>query len=504
MTTVPPIHLAVMQPPGYPHSLGFVDQARYLRYQFRRLGADVTLAKNRLREDALNVVLGAHLGFPEDWQRRHACVFLNLEQLGAGGAEVSRAYLRLLRRSVVADYDAANVPAYAGRPAEVPVVPFLHAPYLEKGTVPLEERPIDLLFFGSINDRRRAFIERVEAQGATVALFDKPIYCEERDQFIRQSKAVLNCSYYDTARFEQVRVSHCLSLGTPVISERHAASHPPPAFEDSVFWLRDGELESFFAERFARPAYFAEARDQLQAFTRHDPVQAYARLLAAGTRCFQEHQQRRDAAPWRPAKINLGSGKDYKPGWLNLDVLDRAEPDVVLDLGQPAQWPLRLPTRFGGEVLLEPGSVDLVYANNVLEHVPDLPALMTNVLALLKEGGEFEIEVPYERSLAAWQDPTHLRAMNENSWLYYTEWFWYMGWFEHRFEMTRSQWLDAKLKPCEKADASFMKVTLRKIVTTLSDRTAARTMRADFGGIDDDLPPARSMPQPVLVQPKAA
>ena len=54
-------------------------------------------------------------------------------------------------------------------------------------------------------------------------------------------------------------------------------------------------------------------------------------------------------------------------------------------------------------------------------------------LALLKDGGRFEIEVPYERALTAWQDPTHVRAMNEKSWLYYTDWFWYLGWFEHRF-----------------------------------------------------------------------
>nr|WP_297355916.1 methyltransferase domain-containing protein [uncultured Caldimonas sp.] len=503
MTQVPPVHLAVMQPPGYPHSLGFVDQARYLRYQFRRFGAEVTMAKNRLREDAVNIVFGAHLGFPEDWTQRHACIFMNLEQLGQGGAKVNPAYMRLLRTSAVADYDPLNVPAYCSDPADVPVVPFLHAPYLDRGLAPaLEDRPIDLLFFGSLNDRRRAFIERVEACGATVALFDKPIYCEERDQFIRQAKAVLNCSFYDAARFEQVRVSHCLSLGTPVISERHAASSPPAAFEDAVFWLGEGELEGFFKERFARPEFFAQARQQLEAFARHDPVEAYADLLAFATGFFQGHQQHRQSGPWRPTQVNLGSGKDYKPGWLNIDVLDRAEPDVVLDLGQPVEWPVRLATRYGGEVLLEPGSVQLLYANNVLEHVPDLPTLMTNALALLKEGGEFEIEVPYEHSRAAWQDPTHLRAMNENSWLYYTEWFWYLGWFEHRFEVVRSHWLNAQLKPCEKADASFMKVRLRKIETTLNDRTTARTMRADFGGIDDDLPPAR--PEPVLVQREAA
>ena len=100
-TPLPAIHIAVMQPAGYVHSLGLLDQARYVRYQLRRLGATVTVAKNRLREDSLNIVFGAHLGFPENWRRRHACIFFNLEQLGDGGAAVSEAYMKLLRTSAI-------------------------------------------------------------------------------------------------------------------------------------------------------------------------------------------------------------------------------------------------------------------------------------------------------------------------------------------------------------------------------------------------------------------
>jgi hypothetical protein len=111
--------------------------------------------------------------------------------------------------------------------------------------------------------------------------------------------------------------------------------------------------------------------------------------------------------------------------------------------------------------------------------------LMGNALALLKLGGAFEIEVPYEKALTAWQDPTHLRALNENSWLYYTHWFWYLGWFEHRYELAQMTWLDMKLVPCEQANAAFMKVTLRKIATSPHERTMARTMQADLRLPDD-------------------
>ena len=101
------------------------------------------------------------------------------------------------------------------------------APYLQGDhAVPLEERPIDLLFFGSINPRRRALLDRIEALGLQVAMFDSPLYGPERDAFIAQAKAVVNMHFYPSSRFEQVRVSHCLSLGTPVISERTCRPHP--------------------------------------------------------------------------------------------------------------------------------------------------------------------------------------------------------------------------------------------------------------------------------------
>jgi SAM-dependent methyltransferase len=71
-----------------------------------------------------------------------------------------------------------------------------------------------------------------------------------------------------------------------------------------------------------------------------------------------------------------------------------------------------------------------IIANDVLEHIPDLVTAMTNCRDLLKRGGEMHIHVPYDLSLGAWQDPTHVRAFNENSWLYYCDWSWYLGWPE--------------------------------------------------------------------------
>ncbi len=484
---LPHIHLCIVQPRSYVHSLGLIDQARYFRYQFRRLGATVSIAKNRLRHDAVNFVFGAHLGFDAAQCQRHACVFVQLEQIGQGGAQLRLDYLKLLEQVAVVDYDLDNVGAYSRMPEDVPIIPFLHAPYLKPTEgLPLEDRPIDLLFIGSMNERRRQWLDRIEAQGLTVSLFDAALYADERDQFIAQSKAVVNCHFYESARFEQARVAHCLSLGTPVISERTAQTRPHPAFEDCVQWLEGHELERFFSKDFGTPAYFEAARRQLQSFEAADAIEPYATALAFAAGYGRVHHEKRPTEPWRPERINLGSGRDYKAGWLNLDILERSEPDLLLDLSAPLQLPLQINVPRSGPIELAEHSVQRIYANNVLEHVPDLATLMGNCLRLLQLGGDFEIEVPYERAVSAWQDPTHVRAMNENSWLYYTDWFWYLGWFEHRFELVQLQWLDKELHTSEQAEAAFMRVHLRKVQTTPRERTTARTMQPNLRLPEDE------------------
>jgi len=119
----------------------------------------------------------------------------------------------------------------------------------------------------------------------------------------------------------------------------------------------------------------------------------------------------------------------------------------------------------------------------VLEHVPDLVAMMTTCLALLRPGGRFHVSVPYDLSLGAWQDPTHVRSFNERSWLYYTDWFWYLGWHEARFVVDVLDWVlspvgmalrnagtpnDVIARTPRAIDS--MSVTLRKINLTPEDR----------------------------------
>jgi len=216
-------------------------------------------------------------------------------------------------------------------------------------------------------------------------------------------------------------------------------------------------------------------------------IEQYADTLAFACGYRKVQAQRMPAGPWRPTRLHIGSGKDYKLGWFNIDILQSSQPDAVLDLAKPQAWPRLIASDALGDVELHEGSLSAIYANNVLEHVVDLPRLMTNCLLLLREGGEMQIEVPHERAKTAWQDPTHVRAMNSNSWIYYADWFWYLGWFDWRFHVQQLAYLNAALHECDEGSASFMRVTLRKVATTLAEKMVARTMQPGFGGVPDDL-----------------
>ena len=131
--------------------------------------------------------------------------------------------------------------------------------------------------------------------------------------------------------------------------------------------------------------------------------------------------------------LNLGSGRDRRTECVNADIRTDVGADWIVDIsklsyGEVVQSPVDL-------VTIRPGMFSKIIALDVLEHIPDLVAAMTNCRDLLEMGGEMHISVPYDLSLGAWQDPTHVRAFNENSWVYYCAWAWYLGWTGSRFNM---------------------------------------------------------------------
>jgi SAM-dependent methyltransferase len=109
-------------------------------------------------------------------------------------------------------------------------------------------------------------------------------------------------------------------------------------------------------------------------------------------------------------QLDLGGGAHPQHGFLNIDIRDLPEVDIVHDLTK-FPWPLP------DECCLR------VMAAHLVEHIN--PAnfafvkFMDEVWRITRPGGEFMISMPYGYSPGFIQDPTHCNPCNETTWAYF-------------------------------------------------------------------------------------
>jgi hypothetical protein len=107
-------------------------------------------------------------------------------------------------------------------------------------------------------------------------------------------------------------------------------------------------------------------------------------------------------------KLNIASGQKKIEGFTGIDIMPGS--DIVHDLNV-YPWPIK------------DESVEEVKCDHYIEHVPDLMKFMNEVGRIMKKGAKCTMTAPYYSSVRAWQDPTHVRAISEMSFLYYNkEW----------------------------------------------------------------------------------
>ena len=105
-------------------------------------------------------------------------------------------------------------------------------------------------------------------------------------------------------------------------------------------------------------------------------------------------------------QLNLGCGRDIRPGYVNLDLAKIPGLDVVADLERP------LPFR--------DDTFDEVFSSHVLEHVRGLIPLLGELARICRAGAVLRIEVPHLSFFGAYTDPTHKRFFGYHSFDYFT------------------------------------------------------------------------------------
>ena len=104
--------------------------------------------------------------------------------------------------------------------------------------------------------------------------------------------------------------------------------------------------------------------------------------------------------------LNMGSGFDYRKGWLNVDVSPKSNPDIVADIR---------------ELPFTDNSFEKIYCHHVLEHIEgSLHKIMEELWRVLKPNGELEIHVPHFAFHGAICDPEHIKRFDIHTFQHYT------------------------------------------------------------------------------------
>ena len=198
---------------GNPFSRCFDEVAETLMYGLRGLGHQAEITASRLHRDAKNIILGAHLLSPYE-SIPNGAILYNLEQ---PGSDLFSIYVARARAGCqMWDYSEGNIARWQSLGIPAVHVPIGYVPELSR--VSPQDHDIDVLFYGSVNDRRAWVLNEVQAAGLRVQrLFG--VFGAERDDAIARSKVVLNLHYYDSKIFEIARVSYLLANRKAVVSE---------------------------------------------------------------------------------------------------------------------------------------------------------------------------------------------------------------------------------------------------------------------------------------------
>lgn len=146
-------------------------------------------------------------------------IIINLEQMGEGQFWSNPKYINLLKQYEIWDYSDINIKYFENCGIQrVKKWNLGWADCLKFNLNPTGDLPIDILFYGALNDRRMRIYTKLKMLGVNV-VFKNNVFGEERNYLISQSKVVLNMHYYDSHILEVVRITPLLINGKCVVSE---------------------------------------------------------------------------------------------------------------------------------------------------------------------------------------------------------------------------------------------------------------------------------------------
>jgi hypothetical protein len=234
-------NVCLVQPPGYIHSEALAEVGELLVLGLRDLGHAAALQRQGLDPDARNIILGCHLADPGLADRLPpGTIAINSEQIADPAAPGRATVLAWAQRAEIWDYSPRNIAVFAAAGVAARLLRLGYHPALHR-IVPQAEPDIDVLFYGSLNERRRQVLAAVAGTGLHVGhVFGQ--YGAARDALIARSRLVLNLHFYDAQILEVVRLSYLMNNACAVVAEINPDTAADPDYAAGICGVPRDEI----------------------------------------------------------------------------------------------------------------------------------------------------------------------------------------------------------------------------------------------------------------------
>lgn len=224
--------VSIISPPNYPHGKSVWEVAETIHYGLIALGYNSVLTFETDLSDRQYITLLPNMLVSYQGKLSPHTVLYNLDQIYPDSPWLQPVVMDHFLQYPVWDYSTANIKQFEQMGiSDVQHVPIGYVPELRR--IPSATADIDVLFYGSVNERRHQILEALKSKGVKVeAIFG--VYGQERDEYIARSKIVLNMHFYPAKVFEIVRVSYLLANQRFVISERGGDPTAEADFESGI------------------------------------------------------------------------------------------------------------------------------------------------------------------------------------------------------------------------------------------------------------------------------
>lgn len=209
--------------PYAPQPFALTEVALCLRDSIRAAGHASEHLSNTIDPSAFSIILGGSPTLAQEMAHAdpRRCAIFNFEQLGSTSNLAGPAYRRWLRGWLVVDYHASNIAFLKaengpGQQAfELPIVPSPLLASPEAASVP---KSVDVLFYGTLSERRQAVLRQLQDCGLTVEIVSGA-YGHELAPAVLRARLVLHIHYYESALFPIARFLQPVAQGVPIVCE---------------------------------------------------------------------------------------------------------------------------------------------------------------------------------------------------------------------------------------------------------------------------------------------